>query len=115
MQDPWTGSRRPSASESRATTSAPHETNSCVNAKKGTLALTGDFRGARPRSAARHVEAKTMVNKALDFYVKATGKDGAQMRQEFVNMRPGDLRRYLERWQARAEELQPLQEKQEQA
>ena len=30
-------------------------------------------------------------------------------------MRPGDLRRHLERWQARAEEVQHLQEKQEQA
>ena len=103
--------RRPSASESRAITSAPPETNSCVLAKNGTLALTGVFRGARPRSAARNVEAKTLVDKALNFYVKATGKDGAQMRQEFVNMRPGDLRRYLERWQARAEDVQRLQEK----
>ena len=57
-----------------------------------------------------------MVNKALDFDVKATGKDEAQKRQEFVNMRPGaTCRRYLERWQARAEEVQPLQEKQGQA
>ena len=53
MQDPWIGSRRPSARESRATTSAPPQTNSCVLAKKNTLALTGGFRGARPRSAAR--------------------------------------------------------------
>ena len=115
MQDPWARSRRPSTSESQATTSAPPETNSCVFANNCTLALTAGFRGARPRSAARHVEAKTMVNKALNFYVKTTGKDGAQMRQELVNMRLGDLRRYLERWQARADEVQPLQEKQEQA
>ena len=67
--------------------------------------------GPRPRSAARNVEAQSMVDEALDFYVRATGKDGAQKRQELVNMRPGDLRRYLERWQARAEEVQRLQEK----
>ena len=58
---------------------------------------------------------KTMVDKALNFDVKTTGKDEAQKRQELVNMRPGALRRYLERWQARAEEVQRLQEKQEQA
>ena len=111
MQDPWIGSRRPSASESRATTSALPETNSCVLANKGTLALTRGFRGTRPRSAARKVEAKTMVDKALNFYVKTTGKDEAQKRQELVNMRPGALRRYLERRQARAEEVQRLQDK----
>ena len=38
-----------------------------------------------------------MVDKALNFYVKTTGKDEAQKRQELVNMRPGALRRYLER------------------
>ena len=90
MQDPWIGSTRPSASESRATTSAPPQTKSCVLAKKNTLALTGGFRGARPRSAARHVDAKTLVDKALNFYVKTTGRHEAQKRQELVNMRPGD-------------------------
>ena len=52
-------------------------------------------------SDASDVEAKTMVDEPLDFYVKATGKDGAQKRQELVNMRPGALRRCRERWQAR--------------
>ena len=37
-----------------------------------------------------------MVDEVLDFYVKATGKDGAEKRQEFVDMRPGELRRSLE-------------------
>ena len=56
-----------------------------------------------------------MVDEALDVYVKATGRDGTQKRQEIVNMRPGDLRRSLERWQARAKEVQRLQDKREQA
>ena len=56
-----------------------------------------------------------MVDEALDFYVKATGRDGAQKRQELVNMRPGELRRCLERWQARAKEVQHLQDKREHA
>ena len=34
---------------------------------------------------------KTMVDKALNFDVKTTGKDEAQKRQELVNMRPGAL------------------------
>ena len=56
-----------------------------------------------------------MVDEALDFHVKATGRDGAQKRQELVNMKPGDLRRSLERWQAHAKEAQRLQDKKEQA
>ena len=46
-----------------------------------------------------------MVDETLDFYVKATGRDGTRKRQEFVNMRPGELRRITERWQARAKEV----------
>ena len=56
-----------------------------------------------------------MVDEALDFHVKATGRDGTQKRQELVNMKPGDLRRSLERCQARAKEVQRLQDKKEQA
>ena len=56
-----------------------------------------------------------MIDEAVDFYVKATGRDGTQKREELVNMRPGELRRSLERWQARAKEVQRLQEKQEHA
>ena len=51
-----------------------------------------------------------MVDEALDFYVKATGRDGT-----LVNMRPGELRRNLERWQARAKDMQRLQDKKEHA
>ena len=46
---------------------------------------------------------------------KATGRDGTQKREELVNMRPGELRRSLERWQARAKEMQRLQDKKEHA
>ena len=56
-----------------------------------------------------------MVDEALDFYVKATVRDGTQKRKELVNMRPGELRRSLERWQVRAEEVQRFQDKKEQA
>ena len=56
-----------------------------------------------------------MIAEALDFYVKATGRDGTQKREERVNMSPGELRRSLERWQARAKEVQRLQDKKEHA
>ena len=57
----------------------------------------------------------SMVDEALDNYVKATGRDGTQKREELVNMRPGELRRSLEHWQARAKEVQRLQDKKEHA
>ena len=56
-----------------------------------------------------------MVDEVLDYYVKATGRDGTQKREELVNMRPGELRRSLERWQARAKDMQQLRDKKEHA
>ena len=56
-----------------------------------------------------------MVDEVVDFYVKATGRDGTQKREELMNKRPGELRRSLERWQAHAKEVQRLKEKKEHA
>ena len=56
-----------------------------------------------------------MVDEALDFYEKATGRDRTQKRQGLENMRPGELKRSLERWQARAKEVQRLEDKKEHA
>ena len=113
MPDPWATYERPSANEGQATTSAPPETN------KGTFVLTKGFRKDRSRSATRNVETRSMVDsmvdEALDYYVKVTGRDGTQKREELVNMRPGELRRSLERWQARAKDMQRLQDKKEHA
>ena len=109
MPDPWATYERPSTNEGQATTGVPPETN------KGTFALTKGFREARSRSATRNMETRSMVDEALDFYVKATGRDGTQKREELVNMRPGELRRRLGRWQARAKDMQRLQEKKEHA
>ena len=109
MPDPWATHERPSANESQATASAPPETN------KGIFALTKRFRKGRSRSVTRNVETRSIVNsmvdEALDYYVKATGRDGTQKRERLVNMRPGELRRNLEHWQARAKEVQRLQDK----
>ena len=58
------------------------------------------------------METKSTDDEVLDFYVKATGTDGTKKRQQLVNMRPGDLRRSLERWQAREKEVQHLQKEQ---
>ena len=115
MPDPWATYERPSAEEGQTTTIAPPEVASCASADKSTFAPTKGFREARSRSATRNVETRSMVDEALDFYEKATGRDGTQKRQELVNMRPVDLRRSLERWQARAKEAQRLQDKKEHA
>ena len=92
MPDPWATYERPSANEGQATTGAPPETTSRTPTNKGTFALTKGFREARSWSATRNVETRNMVDEALDFNVKATGRDGTQKREELVNMRPGELR-----------------------
>ena len=115
MPDPWATYERPSAEEGQPANNALPETSSCVPANKGTFALAKGFHGARSRSATRNVETRNMVDEALDFYVKTTGRDGTQKRQELMNKKPGELKRSLERWEARAKEVQRLQEKNEQA
>ena len=115
MPDPWATYKCPSAEEGQTANDAPPEIARHAPTNKGTFALTKWFREARSRSATRNVETRSMVDEAVDFYVKATGRDGTQKRQELVNMRPGELKRSLERWQARAKEVQRLQEKKEHA
>ena len=113
MPDSWATYERPSANKGQAMTSAPPEAN------EDTFALAKGFRKGRSRSASRNVETRStvdsIVDEALDYYVKATGRDGTQKRQELVNMRPGELRRSLEHWQARAKDLQHLHDKKEHA
>ena len=115
MPDPWATYKCPSAEEGQTANDAPPEIARHAPTNKGTFALTKGFREARSRSATRNVETRSMVDEAVDFYVKATGRDGTQKRQELVDMRPGELKRSLERWQARAKEVQRLQDKKEQA
>ena len=67
------------------------------------------------RSIARDVDAKALIDVVLDFYVKATGEDGVQMRQKLANMKPAALQQCRERWQKRAEEVQRFQDKKEDA
>ena len=114
MPDPWATYKCPSAEEGQPANNVPPETNSCVPANQGTFALAKVFHGARSRSATRNVETRNMVDEALDLYVKTTGRDGAQKRQELTNKRPGELKRSLERWETRAKEVQRLQDKKEQ-
>ena len=51
----------------------------------------------------------------VDFYVKATGEHGVQMRHKLANMRPTELQQSRERWQKRAEEMQRFQDLKEEA
>ena len=115
MPDPWATYQCPSAEAGQTTTNAPPETTRCTPANKGAFALAKGFREARSRSATRNAETRNMVDEASDFCVKAAGKDRTQKRRELVNMRPGELRRSPERWEARAKEVQRLQDKKEQA
>ena len=81
----------------------------------GRSSLAPRPRGARARSIARNVDAKSLVDVTLDFYVKATGEDGVQMRQKLANMSQAALQQNRERWQKRAEEVQRFQDKKEEA
>ena len=56
-----------------------------------------------------------MFDEVLDFYVKATGEDGGQMRQKLANTKPAALQQCRKRWQKRAEEVQRFQDKKEEA
>ena len=105
MPDPWTTYKCPSTEEGQTANNAPPEITRRAPTNKGTFDLTKGFREARSRSATRDVETRSMVDEALDFYEKANGRDRTQKRQELENMRPGELRRSLERWQAHAEEV----------
>ena len=58
---------------------------------------------------------KSLVDVVVDFYVKATGEDGVQMRQKLTNVKPAALQQCRERWQKRAEEVQRFQDKKEEA
>ena len=103
MPDPWATYKCSSTEEGQSVNNAPPETTAaCLQTK------------VPSRSATRNVETRNMVDKALDFYVKTTGRDGAQKRQELMNKRPGELKRSLERWETRAKEVQHLQDKEEQ-
>ena len=97
---------------------APTTTDSPFLAKGGLLSSGHTFsvprsRGARARSVARDVDAKSMVEVVLGFHVKDTGEDGVQMRQKLANMRPAALQQSRERWQKAREESAalPAQEK----
>ena len=59
-------------------------------------------RGARARSIARDVDAKSFVDVVVDIYVKATGKDGVQMRQQLANMKPAVVQQCRSRAVAKA-------------
>ena len=67
---------------------------------------------AHERGQSRETSTRSLW---VDFYVKATGEDGVQMRQKLANMRPAALQHCRERWQKRADEVQRFQDKKEEA
>ena len=71
---------------------------------KGFFNLAGGFRGGRPRSTTRAQEAASLTDETLNFFVKATGKDEASMRQQLTSQKREEVRRSRDHWKARAEE-----------
>ena len=71
---------------------------------KGLFNLAGGFRGRRPRSTTRAGEATLLIDETLNFFVKATGKDEASMRQQLTSQKREELRRSRDHWKARAED-----------
>ena len=64
----------------------------------------GTREGEQSGPASEASSGRDMVDVVLDLYVMATGREGTEKRQQLVNMRLGDLRQSLERWQTRAKE-----------
>ena len=77
--------------------------------------LAGGFRGGRPRSTTRAQEAASLTDETLNFFVKATGKDEASMRQKLTSQKREELRRSRDYWKARAEDEERFQKMKEEA
>ena len=71
--------------------------------------LVGGFRGGRPRSN------PSLIDETLSFFVKATGKDEASMRQQLTSEKRQELRRSRDHWKARAEDEERFQYIEEEA
>ena len=113
MPDPWATYGRPSTEEGQSTTSAPPETTRCVPANKGFFNLARGSREGRSRSTTRPQEVTSLIDETLNFFVKATGKDGTSVRQRFTNQNREELRRSRVYWKTRAEEEERLQKTEE--
>ena len=82
---------------------------------KGFFKLTGGFRGGRPRSTTKAQEAASLTDETLNFFVKATRKDEASMRQQLTSQKREELRRSRDHWKARAEDEERFQKMKEEA
>ena len=56
-----------------------------------------------------------LIDETLNFFVKATGKDEASMRQQLTSQKRGELRRSRDHWKARAEDEERFQKMKEEA
>ena len=56
-----------------------------------------------------------MIDETLNFFVKATGKDEASMRQQLTSQKREELRRSRDHWKARAEDEERFQKMKEEA
>ena len=74
----------------------------------------GKSRKGQPRSNTR-AQDTAVLEETLRFFVEATGKDEASMRQKLVNKRTVELLRDREFWRTRVEEKQRFQAKKKEA
>ena len=72
-------------------------------------------RGGRPRSTTRAQEAASVIDETLNFFVKATGKGEASMRQQLTSQKREELRGSRDHWKARAEDEERFQKMKEEA
>ena len=86
-----------------------------VAGNKGFVNITGLLSGARPLTSSRAQEAAAVLDETLSFFVKATGKEEASMRQQLMSKKLDELRRGRELWRTRTEEKHRLQDKKEEA
>ena len=117
--------RRAAALTAKLAAQSEKKTATVCDQPTGLDELAGHIEAPNMGAGGSHPQATMMPDpwatyerpsaEALDFYEKANGRDRTQERQELENMRPGELRRSLERWQAHGKEVQRLQEKKEHA
>ena len=82
---------------------------------KGFFNLAGGYRGGRPRSTTRAQEATSLIDGTLNFFVKATWKDEASMRQQLTSQKREELRRSRDHWKVCAEDEERFQKMKEEA
>ena len=84
-------------------------------AGQGFSSFSAKSREKQPGPDTRAQEKAALTEETQNFFVRATGKDEAQMQPEFKGMKLETLRKERDGWRKLAEEKQQLQDKKEEA